>query len=838
LHYDLRLEVDGVLKSWAVTKGPSLDPRDKRLAVEVEDHPLEYGDFEGTIPEGEYGGGTVQLWDRGFWDLEGRLSATEAIRKGELKFKLHGQRLKGGWVLVRMRSDERRRSNWLLIKHRDEFARDGHGDVLLEDDRSVASGRPMDAIATGKGRSPTPFMAKGARKVGADAVWTSLRAQTSNGESRRRKAVSAARKGAKSKKSSTMPEFIAPQLCEVRERPPSGPGWGHEVKLDGYRIQMRTAGKTTVLKTRKGLDWTQKFPAIAEAGAAFEDCIIDGEIVALDHDGVPNFGGLQAAISEGKTENLVYFAFDLLFAEGEDLRERPLRERKAMLARMLASRRKSEEAPVRNVEHLESAGDAVLRSACQMSLEGVVSKELDAPYRSGRVGSWTKSKCRGGQEVVIGGWTESEGRFRSLLVGMHRGDHLVYVGRVGTGFGRAVVARIFPSIKAEASDESPFGGLNAPRKTRGVHWAKPALVAEIEFAGWTGDGMVRQAAFKGLRRDKSPDEVEAETPASAAKTSLAKPSVPARRASAKQPSRVVSGVAISHPDKALWPDRGDGSPVTKLELARYYEAVGPWMIGHVQGRPSSIVRAPDGIGGQKFFQRHASPGMSSLIELSKVAGDGKPYIQIDRIEGLAALAQMAGVEVHPWNSRPGQPDHVGRLVFDLDPAPDVGFDRVVAAAHEMRDRLERFGLISFCKTTGGKGLHVVTPLAMPNKRAVGWPEAKAFAREICARMAADDPSRYVINMSKRQRTGHIFLDYLRNDRTATAVAPLSPRARPGAPVSMPLAWSEVKPSLALSRFTIRTAPALIAKSNAWNEYFESERFWEARTKRPGAKRAA
>jgi bifunctional non-homologous end joining protein LigD len=717
LHYDLRLELDGVFKSWAVTKGPSLDPHDKRLAVEVEDHPLDYGDFEGTIPKGQYGGGTVQLWDRGFWRVEGREPAEAALHKGDLKFTLDGERLKGSWVLVRMRGDrfKSKRQNWLLIKHRDAFAREGDGEAALPTDRSIASGRSMAAIAAGKGRAPKPFMTRGSAHLTADAVWDSnsglaadLRApSTSRGSTAERDTK---KSPARSKRPSKLPEFIAPQLCRSLERPPNGPGWGHEIKLDGYRMQMRVEDGAVTLHTRSGLNWTNRFSAIAKAGVALPDCIVDGEIVALDENGAPSFTSLQAALSEGKTNDLVFFVFDLLFADDEDLRGQTLGQRKARLESMLSTH-VSKKGPllIRYVEHLEEAGEAVLRSACELSLEGIISKKLSAPYRSGRNDNWTKSKCRTGHEVVIGGWSDENGRFRSLLAGVHRGDHLVYIGRVGTGFGANTVSRIFPRIKAQASDKNPFSGANAPRKARDVHWMRPVLVAEIEFGGWTGDGMVRQASFKGLREDKPAKEVQAEPPRRASTRA------PHTGRTTGTPSNAVLGVVISKPDKALWPQSKDEAPVTKLDLARYYQAIGPWLLEHIRGRPCSIIRVPDGIGGEQFFQRHAMTGMSKLLNLTTVSGDRKPYLQIDSIEGLIAVAQIAGLELHPWNCEPGHPDQPGRFVFDLDPAPDVPFERVIDAANEMRDRLAALGLVSFCKTTGGKGLHVVTPLMLGKK---------------------------------------------------------------------------------------------------------------------------
>ena len=804
LHYDFRLELNGTFRSWAVTRGPSLDPAEKRLAVEVEDHPLDYGDFEGTIPKGQYGGGTVMLWDRGTWQPEG--DPETMLAKGDLKFSLDGEKLHGSWVLVRMRNDKfkSKRNNWLLIKHRDKFAKDGSGEAILKKDKSVASGRAMAAIAAGTGKTPKPFMRAKAFK--ADAVWNS---KSKNGDA----------EPVRPKKISALPKFVEPQLCRLVDQPPTGANWVHEVKFDGYRMQLRVEGGKAKLSTRKGLDWTAKFAAIAKVAAKLPDCIIDGEVCALDHNGAPDFAALQAALSDGKSDALIFFAFDLLFLEGEDLRRLPLTDRKARLETLL-KRMKND--ALRYVEHFTSSGDAVLLSACRMNLEGIVSKRADAAYASGRSDSWTKAKCRAGHEVVIGGWSTTAGKFRSLLVGVHRGDHFVYVGRVGTGYSAPKVKQLMPRLKEMAAKTSPFTGKGAPRQEAGVHWLKPELVAEIEFAGWTGDGMVRQAAFKGLRADKPAEEVQAETPKKHRK--LAEPkaekqkTAPAKRSSG---AAVVMNIPISNPDKPLWPDAGDGEPVTKLELAQYYEAIGDWMLPHIKGRPCSLVRAPDGINGdQRFFQRHAGAGQSALFTQVKVSGDRKPYLQIDRVEALVAAAQSGGLELHPWNNAPGHPDVPGRFVFDLDPSPDVSFDDVISAVKELKDRLEELGFNTFAKTTGGKGLHVVTPFNAG--KSIGWKEAKAIAREICARMAADSPDKYLVNMSKAKRRGKIFLDYLRNDRMATAVAVLSPRARPGATVSMPLDWSAVKKGLDPKRFTIRSAPALLRKGSAWKDYAKSE----------------
>ena len=629
------------------------------------------------------------------------------------------------------------------------------------------------------------------------------------GERAARKRGGSAKAVAATKSGPVIPDFIAPQLCETVAQPPSSKGWVHEVKLDGYRTQLQVRNGRVALRTRTGLDWTKRFKGTAKAAAGLPDCIIDGEVVALDANDVPRFSALQAALSEDRTQELVYFAFDLLFEGARDLRQAPLHERKARLKKLLDENNHGPQ--IRYVEHIEGRGADVLQSASELQFEGIISKKLDAPYVSGRTATWVKAKCRPSQEVIIGGWTSRRTQFSSLLAGVYRDGRLVYAGRVGTGYGRDTIARLLPRLREVEAGKSPFSGKGPPSSKDTIRWTRPELVAEIEFAGWTGDGHLREAAFKGLRDDKPAGEVVAEKPV---KTT---PSIIVTKARTAEKTAEVMGVVISHADKPLWPDDGHGKSITKLDLARYYEAVGPWMIKHLEGRPCSVVRAPHGFGDMQFFQRHGMAGLSDLITLVRVFDDRNPYIQIDRIEALIAMVQIAGMELHPWNGQPGQPAVPGRLVFDLDPAPDVEFSAVIEAANKMREVLELLGLNSFCKTTGGKGLHVVTPLALA-KDSPDWAEAKTFAHDVCAAIVRYEPGRFVLNMAKGKRHGRIFLDFLRNDRMATAVAPLSTRLRAQAPVSMPVTWPQVKRGLDPSAFTLRTVPALLKRSKAWADY--------------------
>lgn len=786
LHFDLRLEMNGTLKSWAVPKGPSLDPADKRLAVEVEDHPIEYGAFEGNIPEGQYGGGTVQLWDRGPLAYEGDGAPSTALKKGDIKFTVAGEHMKGSWALVRMkRRGKETRNNWLLIKHKDAYAKTGKAADIASIDESVASGRSMAEIA------------------GGAKTWTKPTKRPGN---KTAPAKSAPKK--KPRKLSAKAAFIPPQLATLSAHPPGEGEWIHEVKFDGYRTQVHVRAGEATCYSRKGLDWTHRFPEIAEDCAGLPDCILDGEVVALNAKGETDFSALQAALSEEKTDKLIFYVFDLLAVEGEDLRDKPQLERKARLEALL------EGAPdrIRYVSHFDAAGEAVLKSACRMAFEGVVSKKADATYSSGRNASWLKTKCRGREEFVIGGyWPGSSGRaVGAILVGLPQGqgknERFAYKGRVGSGYNQTVTADLLKKFKPLTIKETPFDGMQ-PADKKGLVWLKPQLVAEVEYAGWTADGILRQASFKGLRDDKGAAEVGQDRAAE----------VEGGKKTAKKTAKAVepasSIVKLTNPDKKLWPEDG----VTKADLAAYYRAVGPELMHFIQGRPISILRVPDGIGAQQIFQRHRMAGMSALIEevnLSLKTKERAPYLMVNRVEGLEALAQLGTAEIHVWGATAADIERPDQIVIDLDPDPGVSFADLKKATLEVRAHMESLGFAPYLKLTGGKGLHVVVPL----KPSASWEQVKGFSKDFVDAIAAADPERYVTVATKAKRKGKIFLDYLRNGRGATAIAPWSPRARPGAPISLPVDWPLLEKARAIPVFTLKRLATAQKASDPWRDF--------------------
>ncbi|MBM3598113.1 MAG: DNA ligase D [Alphaproteobacteria bacterium] len=796
LHYDFRLELDGVHLSWAVPNGPSLDPAERRLAIRTEDHPLEYGGFEGVIPAGEYGGGTVMLWDRGTWTWT--KDPREWLPRGLLEFELHGERLRGGWVLTRLkpRPDEKGdKENWLLIKRRDAYARPGEGTSVIQSAvNSVATGRSMDEIASERSR-----------------VWSSKQGEIAPEAAGDAKPRPAARRKAAARPTFTesvataparkMPDFLPVQLATLVAVPPAGPKWLHEIKFDGYRMQALIDDRKVRMLTRTGLDWTSKFGPIAKAlrELSVRSAIIDGEVVVQDQSGVSDFSALQQALSESKLDGLRYFAFDLLYLNGRDLTRLPLRERKAALAALLAAN--SGSALLLYSEHYLDRGREFFDQACRLALEGIVSKKAEAPYTAGRNPAWLKIKCTKRQEFVIGGWLSSTatGRdLRSLLVGYHEKGKLRYAGKVGTGFDEKSGGKLLAALKSRSRKDSPFVGVPA-EIARGIHWIEPELVAEVEFGSWTRDRILRHASFAGLREDRDAREVVLETPIETTAT-----------ADERTGKAAYAGVTLTHPDRVLWPEGG----ITKQALADYYASVAHLIMPHLAGRPLSLFRCPDGIGKHCFFQRHMGQGLPDAVKPVKVRNEKEPYLAIEDEAGLFSLIQFSTLEIHPWGARASDPEHPDRIVMDFDPSEELPWSTIVNAALECRERLSALGLKSFVKTTGGKGLHVVLPIAPRYE----WKEVKAFAMALASSMAADSP-RYVTNMAKSARKGRIFIDYLRNDRTSTAIAPYSTRARPGAPIALPVAWDELKLLPSGRHYTVATIGRRLAglKSDPWAE---------------------
>ncbi|MDB5696557.1 MAG: ATP-dependent ligase [Sphingomonas bacterium] len=762
LHWDFRLELDGVLKSWAVTRGPSLDPGEKRLAVRTEDHPLSYATFEGTIPKGEYGGGTVMLWDRGTWTTVKGKDPSKTLAEGHLHLVLDGERMRGEWMMIRLKPRGKEKGeNWLLRKIEDDHA--GGTDTLVETAlTSVATGRTMEEIAAGK-------VAKAMKPAKPPAAAPQAASKP--------KARSSGRK-------LPPPTFTEPQLCTLVDTVPAGSGWLHEVKYDGYRALIAIGGGKAKVHTRSGLDWTDKFSRIADAAAALpvRSALIDGEIVAFK-DGKPDFSTLKNAIADGG--DMTLFAFDLLQLDGADLTGLTTVERKERLRPLIPAG----EDRILFAEHVLGPGEPLLAKMCAEGLEGVISKRADAPYRGGRAKSWLKAKCTLRQEFVIVGWTPSDkGRgFRALLLGVNGPDGLTYAGKVGTGFDARLMDDLSARLAKLAQKEPTVA---APRAAvRGAHWVKPQLVAEIAYAEVTPDGALRHSSFLGLRGDKPAAEVVAETPEPA-------------------PAAPVSTVKVSSRDRVIFPE----SDVTKGELADYYQMIAPAMLPWAGHRPVSLVRCPQGRGKKCFFQKHDAGTFGDHVHhvaVSEKGGD-EDYLYVDSADGLVACVQMGTIEFHGWGSRVDALEKPDRLVFDLDPDEGLGFDETKRAAEYLRDQLAELGLASFPLLSGGKGVHVVVPL----RPQAEWPAVRDFAERFARALAQAEPDRFVAVMTKAKRVGRIFIDYLRNGRGATAIMPYSARAREGAPVAAPVSWTELRALDTAARYGVRDGAALLKRVNS------------------------
>jgi bifunctional non-homologous end joining protein LigD len=923
LHYDFRLELNGTLLSWAVPKGPSLDPSVKRLAVHVEDHPVEYGSFEGEIPAGNYGAGSVIVWDRGTWEpIGGTAEAARSYAAGKLKFRLHGEKLQGGWTLVRshMRGSGDK-EQWLLIKERDDEARDESDyDILKKRPGSVLSGsapagkgvktRTAATKGTGKATAATKATAavadttpaaKRAGKNGAKAA-SSSRADpkrpdivaTRNAQSLRELAASPLIEGAVKAR---LPATFKPQLATLVDAAPPGDEWSYEIKFDGYRVLARidrdAKGSAVKVFTRAGNDWTAKFSKQVKAfeQLGIESAWLDGEAVVLDQNGVPNFQGLQNAFDANRPQDIIVYLFDIPFLNGYDLRGVPLEQRRAILRALMEE---VDDSVLRFSNDFDFSAEDLLRSACDMALEGIIGKRRDSGYLSGRSSTWIKLKCRRRQEFVIGGYSEPSGSraaFGALLLGVYDGKgKLQYAGRVGTGFDAALLRSVKKELDAHETQRMPFAAAPRERSRTPVHWVEPVLVAECNFAEWTSEGIVRQASFVSLRNDKPARQIVKESPrqgadvqqqtdsgsdeapkkrvarktsvstaavsgegktgaanskaeaktagakdvsmksrgvetgsakVSAAKTVATKTSATkakategkATKSSAASAPAEVAGVRISHPDRVI--DKSSGA--RKIDLVQYYESVADWMLPHLQDRPVSLVRAPEDIGGELFFQKHSQKLSIPNVTQHPGLDPGHPaLITVDTLKALVGAAQMGTVEFHTWNAVVSNIEKPDRVVFDLDPDASLGWDRMIEAAQLTRSLLEELGLKSFCKTSGGKGFHVVVPLA----KQAGWDEVKDFSQAVAQHMAATLPKYFSAKMGAQNRKQKIFVDYLRNNRGSSTVAAFSARARPGLGVSVPLSWDEVASTTGGDQWTIENLHERLAdlKSDPWADY--------------------
>jgi bifunctional non-homologous end joining protein LigD len=767
LHWDFRLELDGVLKSWAVPKGPSLDPGQNRLAMRTEDHPLDYGDCEGTIPAGEYGGGTVMLWDHGRWVPEPGKDPKKTLAEGHLHFTLEGERMKGEWVMFRLKPKPGEKAEpWMLKKVTDEFANAEAGDALVDECvTSVTTGRTMAEIASGSD------------------VWRSNRG---------------GRKGGRAKKAKGQgpPPFHEPQLATLVDAVPTGADWIHEYKYDGYRLLIATGDGAATAWTRNGKDWSDKFRGLVKAASSLPaGCLVDGEAVALNAKGKPDFQLLQSTLKESKGANLAFYAFDLLVDRGKDIRKLPNLERKERLAALL----KSVPPPIIYGDHVVGKGEALFNAICAEGGEGIISKKAGAPYRGARTRCWLKVKCIQRQEFVVVGWSQSERRrgFRSLLLGLRDGRKLTYAGKVGTGFNARMIDELMERMKPLEVTKAPLDVPRADRKA--VHWLEPKLVAEIAFTEFTSDGILRHPSFIALREDKPATDVVRETPKSLTKAE-------------KQGDRATAasfGIAISNPDRVIYPEDG----LTKADLADYYAEVEALMMVDAARRPITLIRCPQGRGKHCFFQKHDSGSMGEHVKriaIKEKDGTLADYLYFDDVRGLLSCVQMGTIEFHGWGSRVDQVERPDRLVFDLDPDVGLDFAKVKQAAVRVRELVADLGLKSFPMLTGGKGIHVVIPL----DRSADWAAVKSFADRFSRAVAEAEPERFTANIRKVQRKGRIFLDWLRNQRGATAVLPYSARAREGAPVAAPVAWEELDQYKGGNAFSIRDADQLIDRASS------------------------
>jgi bifunctional non-homologous end joining protein LigD len=802
LHYDFRLELDGTLKSWAVPKGPSLDPADKRMAVHVEDHPLDYANFEGVIPAKQYGAGTVIVWDRGEWIPVGDPHA--GYRDGKLKFELRGEKLRGGWTLVRMRGRAAQESKqpWLLIKERDQEARPAA-------QYSIVEALP-DSVLQTNGSSE---MQRGTAKVEPRPVakGTTKRIRSAAGD----KPSEAMPQGAVK---ANLPLTLAPQLATLVDTAPAG-DWSYEIKFDGYRVLVRIDGDDVRIFTRNGHNWSSKMPALVQSvkTLGFTSGWLDGEIVVMGPNGVPSFQLLQNAFDTSRTSDIVLFVFDLPFYNGYDLRNVPQFERRGLLKAALAE---SKGGNVQFSEDFDQPPEQILETVCQLHMEGVIGKRRDSRYESRRSPNWIKLKCVKRQEFVIGGFTDPKGSregFGSLLIGVHDPDgRLRFCGGMGTGFDGKTLRSLREKLSKLETDKSPFQVSGVPLP-KAAHWVRPKLVAEGTFAEWTGDGIVRQAVFHGLRTDKEASAIIREL-SKAVGTGAEAPAMGRQGARGKGSSNVVQRIKITNPDRVIDPSSG----ITKLDLVRYYQAVADLILPHLKGRPVSLVRGPDGIQGELFFQKHAEtlniPGIRNLDPA--LDPEHLALLEIDSAEGLVGAAQMNTIELHTWNATKDAIERPDRMTFDLDPGEGLSWGRVIEAAEIMKVMLEELSLQGFLKTSGGKGLHIVVPIAPK----LDWDTVKDLSQAVVQHLASTFPDRFVIKSGGRNRVGKLFIDYLRNGRGATTVAAYSARARPGMGVSIPLSWDELRDIKSGAQWTISNVHERLdeqRRTDPWSEYKKS-----------------